>query len=93
MSSFNVKGSLRNGGAYFGRTDQESSLPLTIFLAGKGPECLGIAHEVVPHLLFQTFLAYEQKSALGDYNTFVVSMKGTTLQLGALALILMSKIW
>lgn len=36
MSSFNVKGSLRNGGAYFGRTDQESSLPLTIFLVCYG---------------------------------------------------------
>lgn len=48
--------------------------------AGKDPECLGIAHEVTPYLLFQVFLAYEKNPSLAHYNTFVVSMKGTTIQ-------------
>ena len=43
-------------------------------------ECLGIAHEVTPYLLFQAFLAYKKNPSLGDYNTFFVSMKGTVVQ-------------
>lgn len=47
---------------------------------GKDPESLGIAHEVTPYLLFQAFLTYEKNPSLADYNTFVVSMKGTSVQ-------------
>lgn len=47
---------------------------------GKDPESLGIAHEVTPYLLFQAFLKYEKNPSLADYNTFVVSMKGTSVQ-------------
>lgn len=35
---------------------------------------------IVPYLLLQAFSTYEQSSTLGDYNAFVASMKGTTLQ-------------
>ncbi|ODM21654.1 hypothetical protein SI65_02498 [Aspergillus cristatus] len=80
LSTAQLPCSLRNDGAFFRRTDQESSLPLTIYLTGKAPGCLGIAHEVAPYLLFQAFFQYEQNPTLDDYNAFVVSMKGTTIQ-------------
>ncbi|PGH11574.1 hypothetical protein AJ79_04832 [Helicocarpus griseus UAMH5409] len=56
-------------------------LPVAIFAGTKDPRGqICSAEEIVPYLLFQAILEHERRSLEVSHNTFVVSMRGATLQ-------------